>query len=98
MKLLLQRLIAWWAFLHAIMLVTLPFNILLSSKDGVLGKEPGLLDRGLFLYGDLLSLLPGPEPLWLFAVPPILWALLRVLSGRFAILPWRLSAPEEPED
>jgi hypothetical protein len=48
MKLLLQRLIAWWAFLHAIMLVTLPFNILLSSKDGVLGKEPGLLDRGLF--------------------------------------------------
>ena len=48
MKLLLQRLIAWCAFLHAIMLVTLPFNILLSSKDGVLGKEPGLLDRGLF--------------------------------------------------
>jgi hypothetical protein len=41
----------------------------------------------------LLSLLLGPEPFWLFAVPPTLWALLRVLSGRFAILPWRLSAP-----
>ena len=50
MKILLQRLIAWWAFLHAIMLLTLPLNILFSSKDGVLGKEPGLLDRGLFLW------------------------------------------------
>ena len=89
MKILLQRFIAWWAFFHAIMLLTLPFNILLSSKDGVLGKEPGLLDRGLFLYGDLLSLLPGPEPFWFFAVPPILWAVLWLLSGRLVILPWR---------
>ena len=89
MKLLLQRLIAWWAFLHAIMLVTLPFNILLSSKDGVLGKEPSLLDRGLFLYGDLVSLLPGPEPFWFFMMPPILWAVLWLLSDRIVILPWR---------
>ena len=89
MKLLLQRPIAWWAFLHAIMLVTLPFNILLSSKDGVLGKEPSLLDRGLFLYGDLVSLLPGPEPFWFFMMPPILWAVLWLLSDRIVILPWR---------
>ena len=89
MKILLQRFIAWWAFFHAIMLLTLPFNILVSSKDGVLGKEPGLLDRGLFCYGDLLSLLPGPEPFWFFAVPHILWAVLWLLSGRLVILPWR---------
>ena len=98
MKLLGQRLIAWWAFLHAIMLLTLPFSILFSSKDGVLGKEPGLLDRGLFLYGDLLSLLPGPEPFWFFTMPPILWAVLWLLSGRLIILPWRLSAPYEGEN
>ena len=62
MKVLLQRLIAWWVFLHAIMLLMLPFVIVLTSKDGVLGKEPGLLVRSLSLYGDLLSLLPGREP------------------------------------
>ena len=89
MKILLERFIAWWAFFHAIMLLTLPFNILLSSKDGVLGKEPGLLDRGLFLYGDLLSLLPGPEPFWFFAMPLILWAVLWLLSGRLIISPRR---------
>ena len=89
MKLRVHRLIAWWAFLHAIMLLTLPFNILLSSKDGVLGKDPGLFDRGLFLYGDLLSLLPGPEPFWFFAMPLILWAVLWLLSGRLIILPCR---------
>ena len=50
MKLLLQRFIAWWAFVHAIMLVTLSFNILFSSKDGVLSNEAGLLDRGLFIW------------------------------------------------
>ena len=97
MKLRVQRLIAWWAFLHAIMLLTLPFSILFSSKDGVLGKEPGLLDRGFFLYGDLLRLLPGPEPFWFFTMSPILWAVLWLLSGRLIILPWRLSAPYEGE-
>ena len=89
MKVLLQRLIAWWAFLHAIVLLMLPFIILFTSKDGVLGKEPGLLVRGLSAYGDLLSLLPGPQPFWFFAIPPILWAVLWLLSGRLIILPWR---------
>ena len=89
MKVLLQRLIAWWAFLYAIMLLVLPFVILLTSKDGVLGKEPGLLVRGLSLHSDLLSLLPGPDPFWLFAIPPILWAVLWLLSGRLVILAWR---------
>ena len=72
MKVLLQRSIAWWAFLHAIMLLMLPFIILFTSKDGVLGKEPGLLVKGLSLYSDLLSLLPGSQPFWFLAIPPIL--------------------------
>ena len=42
-----------------------------------------------FFYGDLLSLLPGPEPFWFFAMPPILWAVLWLLLGRLVILPWR---------
>lgn len=89
MKVLLQRSIAWWAFLHAIMLLMLPFIILFTSKDGVLGKEPGLLVKGLSLYSDLLSLLPGSQPFWFLAIPPILWAVLWLLSGRVIILPWR---------
>ena len=89
MKILLQRLIGWWAFLHAVMLLMLPVIILFTSKHGVLGKEPGLLVRGLSLYGDFLSLLPGPQPFWFLAIPPILWAVLWLLSGRLIILPWR---------
>ena len=89
MKVLLQRLVAWWAFLHAIMLLMLPFIILFTSKDGVLGKEPGLLVRGLSSYSDLLSLLPGGQLFWFLAMPPILWAVLWLLSGRLIILPWR---------
>ena len=89
MKVLLQRLVAWWAFFHAIMLLMLPFIILFTSKDGVLGKEPGLLVRGLSLYSDLLSSLPGGQLFWFLAMPPILWAVLWLLSGRLIILPWR---------
>ena len=97
MKVLLLSLIAWWAFFHTIALLTLPFNTLLLSKGGVFGKDPGLFGRVLFLYGDLLSLLHGAEPLWFFAIPPILQSLLRILSGLPFILPWRLSAPDEGE-
>ena len=48
MKVLLQKLVAWWTSLQTITLLMLSFNIPLSSKDGMLGKDPGLFVRVLF--------------------------------------------------
>ena len=48
MKVLLQKLVTWWTSLQTITLLILSFNLRLSSKDGMLGNDPGLFVRVLF--------------------------------------------------
>ncbi len=81
--------LSWWAFIHSAVVITLPAYLLFSSKDGMFEGEPGFYSAALSRYSELLDAFPGGVEIWFFALPPVIWVILRITMGSPRLLPWR---------
>lgn len=79
----------WWAFLHALFVITFVPMVILTSKRGMFEDDPSLYELLASNYGNFLALLPGGEIAWGLALSPVLWLILWITTGRARILPWR---------
>ncbi|MDB4583217.1 hypothetical protein N9164_08700 [Draconibacterium sp.] len=77
----LTRLLSWYAFLHAVTLSAILFVHFVLNIDMTLLGKPGKLLEAYFL--DLLGRNIA------ISLSPVLWLILRLLTGSARMLPWR---------
>ena len=59
LQLTLFQLTQWWAFLHALFVITFAPMVILTSKRGMFEDDPSLYELFVGNYGNFLALLPG---------------------------------------
>jgi hypothetical protein len=75
------RLLSWYAFLHALILIAILFVHFVLSIDMKILGEPGKLLEIYFL--ELLGRNTA------ICLSPGIWLVLRIVTGAARILPWR---------
>ena len=79
----------WWAFFHALLILTFFPMVILTSKRGMFEEGPSLYEQFVSFYGGFLALVPGGEIVWGLALSPMIWIILWITTGKPRFLPWK---------